>query len=202
MLMPTSKLHVEERVNIRFVDADGRSINHALMHDTQSDFDHRLKQVVRHFGLKHRRQLAIELGVKPDTASQTAQRWVARRKMPDKFHELLARRGISISWLNTGEGEMTTTNSASAGTKMQRSSQSPRLDPSTIVDAMKAMHVIHSDEERPPPDLTKLEDAEEFSRYYARTAEIEDDPLVAALVAEERVRIKRYGGGDGREEGG
>lgn len=81
-------------------------------------------------------------------------------------------------------------------------SQSPRLDASTIVDAMKALHRIYSDRDLDPPDLTKLEDAEEFARYYARTAEIEDDPIVAALVAEDRVRRQAVGGQDGREAGG
>lgn len=93
---------------MKLVDADERHINHRLM-DEKEQFQRRFDAAMRHGGATKRAQFGRLLGMDgdPKTVGSKLYNWYSRDyKIPDAMRKPLAGLGLSIDWINTGDGEM------------------------------------------------------------------------------------------------
>jgi len=103
--MPDSQLLVDSKVNFTFIAADGRSTQHGGMNDSHA-FKQRLDAAVKAAGFNGRGAFAEHLGAKAETSKQTAQQWVSRSKLPDKYRKPLEDMGLSLDWVNDNVGTL------------------------------------------------------------------------------------------------
>lgn len=102
--MRSYKPNVDSIVNMKFVDADGRHINHRLMTKEEA-FRQRFDAASRHTGARNRAEFGRRLGVAE--GGQKLYNWYTRDcKIPDAMRKPLAAAGLSIDWINDGEGQM------------------------------------------------------------------------------------------------
>lgn len=120
--MRDSQLDVDRRVNFLFVVADGRSSDHGRMNgQVLNHYQLRFMQAVRHaVGSPNRTAFATRLGVE-ENAKQIASNWFNRdQRIPSEYRKALNDLGLSIDWINDGEGEMVTRPVQSQAARDQR----------------------------------------------------------------------------------
>lgn len=109
--MPNSQLQVDYNVNALLIVADERRPQYLGMTD-ETPFQQRFRALISHLGAKSSTGLAKKLGV-TDNPNAVAWNWLNRQgRLPEAYRKPLSKLGVSIDWLNAGEGRMLVTNVA------------------------------------------------------------------------------------------
>ncbi|KRG38876.1 hypothetical protein ARC78_15160 [Stenotrophomonas pictorum JCM 9942] len=94
-------------VNSMFIDSGKRDVYAARMKNQLTDFQRRFEEAMAHAGVANNRAaFGVKLGLEGNQ-NQKLYNWFKRdQRVPDDQRRPLAALGISIDWLNNGDGEM------------------------------------------------------------------------------------------------
>lgn len=122
------------KVNFSIIESDRRSTEHGPVTGLD-DFSRRLQEAVDAIANGSRAAFAVGIGA-GDNAKQVAQQWIARGKVPDKYRKLLSDKGISLDYINSGEGPLR------IGLGQRDPSQSVGPDDANIAQAFDLLYLM------------------------------------------------------------
>ncbi|MFV3073789.1 helix-turn-helix domain-containing protein [Niveispirillum fermenti] len=137
----------------------------------------RLRELRIRIGFNRRSDMASHLGLPNSTYSA-----YEGDSGPPKVEWLveLARRGVNLNWLLTGEGEMLLSSAAMDGADaMNHPPPPPEATTSLEVDEYLLAAMIHRVEREYSHTLTPLEKGEIIARLYAASARLTESELAA-----------------------
>ena len=105
--MLQSKLHVDRVVNFSFIAADERSTEHGGMAETTTlaNFQARMDEAVQAVAGGNRTRFAELLGA-TENPKQVGKQWHSRGSIPATYARALQSLGLSIDYINHGEGHL------------------------------------------------------------------------------------------------
>lgn len=146
--MLNSQLHVDLNVNAGLIVADEwHPQYHGMAEETP--FQQRFRAVIAHLGAKSSTGLAKKLGV-TDNPNAVAWNWFNREgRLPEAYRKPLNKLGVSIDWLNAGDGKMV------VGIPSHTQSQAGGLNAEKLADLLETVEAAIAQSGRQVPVRTK-----------------------------------------------